>query len=234
MKSKLFWIRIKIHRICTTFIVKYFRYHHLKCIRKIIIQLSKNKLWLHKYFNPIVFVFNNHGNSSITLFVLCWVICSHSLHTFFWNRSIFNEHKLTSASNSFLVYSNAFLFDEINHLKNNDRWPALLYLFTLQVYLFQWIYGERGIFQFSLVLTTATQTPTHIPLENVGIACAHTAALVLIVVGRGGGAGAGALLAGAAPAADSRHQFSALCTGLVQPGRATPQSTPAAARTPAL
>ena len=84
------------------------------------------------------------------------------------------------------------------------------YLFTLQVYLFQWIYGERGIFQFSLVLTTPTQTPTHIPLENVGIACAHTAALVLIVVGRGGGAGAGALLAGAAPAADSRHQFSAL------------------------
>ena len=52
----------------------------------------------------------------------------------------------------------------------------------------------------------------HIPLENVGIACAHTAALVLIVVGRGGGGGAGALLAGAAPPAppDSRHQFSAL------------------------
>ena len=31
----------------------------------------QNKLWLHKGFNPIVFVFNNHGNSSITLFVLC-------------------------------------------------------------------------------------------------------------------------------------------------------------------
>ena len=68
-----------------------------------------------------------------------------------------------------------------------------------------------GIFQFSLVLTTATQTPpTHIPLENLGIACAHTAALVLIVVGRGGGAGAGALLAAPTPAIDSRHQFSAL------------------------
>ena len=79
-----------------------------------------------------------------------------------------------------------------------------------------------------------SDSTTHIPLENVGIACAHTAALVLLVVGRGEGAGAGALLAGAAPAADSRHQFSALCTGLVQPGRATPQSTPAAARTPAL
>ena len=128
-------------------------------------------LWLHKGFNPIVFVFNNHGNSSITLFVLCWVICSHSLHTFYFEIGVLLMIiKLTSASNSFPVYSNAFLFDEINHLKN--KWPLTSTTCSPSRYTFfnESMAGERGIFQFSLVLTTATQRlHSHPPWKCRGV-----------------------------------------------------------------
>jgi hypothetical protein len=58
------------------------------------------------------------------------------------------------------------------------------YLFTLQVYLFQWIYARRaGDIPIFLGFDNCNSDSTHIPLENVGIACA----LVLTVVGRGEG-----------------------------------------------
>ena len=95
--------------------------------------------------------------------------------------------------------------------------------------------GERGDIPIFLGFDNCnSDSSTHIPLENVGIACAHTAALVLIVVGRGGGASAGALLAAPTTSADSRHQFPALHSYTARARQPTVDAGSPAARTPAL
>ena len=103
-------------------------------------------------------------------------------------------------------------------------WPALLVHppgIPFSMNLWQ---ESGGYSNFPWFWQLQLRPSTHIPLENVGIACAHTAALVLIDVGRGGGAGAGALLAAPTAATDSRHQFSALYTASTARPGAPPHS----------